>query len=87
MKLCVHVQLYLNILRVHGLWPDRLLCKWDFPGKYTGVGCHFFLQGNLPDSEIEPAFLHLPPMQTESLPLRHPLVMKEIAHLPAPPIT
>ena len=50
MELCVHVQLYLNILRVHGLWPDRLLCKWAFPGKNTGVGCHFFLQGNLPDS-------------------------------------
>ena len=22
----------------------RLLCPWDFPGKNTGVGCHFFLQ-------------------------------------------
>ena len=29
----------------HGLWPSRLLCSWDFPGKNTGVGCHFFLQG------------------------------------------
>ena len=25
--------------------PARLLCPWDFPGKKTGVGCHFFLQG------------------------------------------
>ena len=25
--------------------PSRLLCPWDFPGKNTGVGCHFFLQG------------------------------------------
>ena len=24
---------------------DRLLCPWDFPGKNTGVGCHFLLQG------------------------------------------
>ena len=23
----------------------RLLCLWDFPGKNTGVGCHFLLQG------------------------------------------
>ena len=26
--------------RPHGLWPTRLLCPWDFPGKSTGVGCH-----------------------------------------------
>ena len=24
--------------------PTRLLCPWDFPGKSTGVGCHFLLQ-------------------------------------------
>ena len=29
----------------HGLWPARLLRPWDFPGKNTGVGCHFLLQG------------------------------------------
>ena len=23
----------------------RLLCLWDFPGKNTGEGCHFLLQG------------------------------------------
>ena len=27
------------------LYPVRLLCQWDFPGKNTGVGCHFLLQG------------------------------------------
>ena len=27
-------------LRSHGLYP------WDFPGKNTGVGCHFLLQGS-----------------------------------------
>ena len=27
-----------------------------FPGKNTGVGCHLFLQGNLPDSGVAPAF-------------------------------
>ena len=30
----------------HGLQPVRLLCPWDFPGKNTGVGCHFFSRGS-----------------------------------------
>ena len=25
--------------------PGRLLCPWNFPGKNTGVGCYFLLQG------------------------------------------
>ena len=29
----------------HGWKTARLLCPWDFPGKNTGVGCHFLLQG------------------------------------------
>ena len=28
----------------HGLQPSRLLHPWDFPGKSTGVGCHWLLQ-------------------------------------------
>ena len=32
-----------NSLRPHGLWPTRLLHPRDFPGKSTGVGCHFLL--------------------------------------------
>ena len=32
-------------LRPRGLWPTRLLRPWDSPGKNTGVGCHFLLQG------------------------------------------
>ena len=32
----------------HGLLPTRLLCPWDFPGKKTGVGCHFLLQRVFP---------------------------------------
>ena len=27
------------------LQHHRLLCSWDFPGKNTGVGCRFLLQG------------------------------------------
>ena len=32
-------------LRLHGLQPVRLLCPQNFPGKITGVGCHFLLHG------------------------------------------
>ena len=27
----------------HGLQPTRLPCPWNFPGKSTGVGCHYGL--------------------------------------------
>ena len=30
----------------HGLQPTRLFCPRDFPGKDTGVSCHFFLWGS-----------------------------------------
>ena len=33
-------------LRPRGLQPARLLCPWDFPGKNTGVGCHFSSKGS-----------------------------------------
>ena len=29
----------------NSLWPLRLLCPWDSPGKNTGLGCHPLLQG------------------------------------------
>ena len=38
----------------HGLYPTRLLCPWDFPGKNPGVGCHFLLQGNFPIQRLNP---------------------------------
>ena len=34
-----------NSLWPLGLQPTRLLCPLTSPGKNTGVGCHFFLQG------------------------------------------
>ena len=42
------------LLQPHGLQPARLLCPWNFPGKNPGVGCHFLLQGDLPDPWIRP---------------------------------
>ena len=32
-------------LWTHGLYPARVFCPWNFPGKNTRVGCHFILQG------------------------------------------
>ena len=34
-----------RLFATHGLQPTRLLCPWAFPGKNTGVGCPFLLQG------------------------------------------
>ena len=43
-----------TLLQPHGLQPTRLLCLWDSPGKNPGAGCHFLLQGDLPDPGMEP---------------------------------
>ena len=37
-------QLYLT-LQPHRMWPARLLCPWNSPGKNTEMGSHSFLQG------------------------------------------
>ena len=42
----------------HGLCPTRLLHPWDFPGKSTGVGRHFPLQGILPTQGLNPDLPH-----------------------------
>jgi len=45
-------------LRPRGLSPKRLLCPWDFPGKSTGVGCHFLLQEIFLTQGLNPALPH-----------------------------
>ena len=42
---CVSRLIVSDSLQTHGLWPSRLLCPWNSPGKNTGVHCHFLLQG------------------------------------------
>ena len=54
-----------------GLQPTRFFCPWDCPGKNTGVGCHFLLQGAFLTQEWNPCLLHLLHWQVDSLPLRH----------------
>ena len=62
---CCLIKSYLTLL-----WPQpaRLLCSWNFPGKNTGVGWHFLLQGIFPTQELN---LHLLHWQADSLPLSH----------------
>ena len=40
------------------LWPTRLLCLWDSPGKNTGLGSHSRLQGIFLTQGSQPALLH-----------------------------
>ena len=54
--------------RSYGLQPSRFLCPWDFPGKNTGVGCHFLLQGIFLTQGLNQHLLH---WQKESLSLCH----------------
>ena len=48
---CVNHSVVSDSLRSHGLYPSRLLCPWNSPGKDTGVGCYsplhqiFLIQG------------------------------------------
>ena len=55
-------------LQTHGLYPTRILCLQDSPGKNTGVGCHFLLQGNFLTQGLNSHLLH---WQVNSLPLSH----------------
>ena len=64
----------------------QVLGPWDSPGKSTGVGCHFLLQGNLPDPGIE---LRSPTLQADALTSEPPgkpvctcLKHGQIHHLP-----
>ena len=45
---------------ITALFVNRLMLlgSWDFPGKNTGVGCHFFLQGIFPTQGSTPSLLH-----------------------------
>ena len=61
--MCVLVsQLYLTLCN-HGLQSARLICPRDFPGKNSGVDCHFSSPGDLPDPWIK---LGSPPLYADS---------------------
>ena len=53
-----------DFLRPYRLLPTKFLGPRDSPGKSTGVGCHFLLQGIFPTQGLNLCLLH-------SLPLSH----------------
>ena len=65
---CLVIKSSPTLWQLHGLQPTRLLCPWDFPGKNTGVGYHFLLQGIF---LTQGSSLHLLYWQLDTLPLSH----------------
>ena len=92
--ICVNIDIYIPVcvcvlsheavsdsFEPHGLQPSRLLHAWNFPGKNTGAGCHFLLQGNF---LIQGSNLHLLCRQAGSLLLSHqgsPLMHAHICNI------
>ena len=66
-------------LQPHGLQPTMLLCPQDFPGKSTGVGCHFLLQRIFPTQGLNLGLLHCRQM------LYHLNHQEEVPFPPYPP--
>ena len=56
--MCVSHSVMSDSLRHHGLKPASLLYPWNFPGKNTGVGSHFLLQGSFPTQGLIPGLQH-----------------------------
>ena len=57
-----------HALRTHAHLCPNFVTPWDFPGKSTGVGCHFLLLGIFPTQGSSPHLLH---WQADSLLLSH----------------
>ena len=67
--LCYVASAVSDSFRPYGLWPARLLCLWDSPGKSTRVSCHDLLQGIFLTQGSNPCLLCLLHWQTSSLPV------------------
>ena len=80
------------VCKVTSVLSDRLPCPWDSPGKNTGVGCHFLLQGIFLTQGSNPGLLCLLQWQVGSLapvapgepPQRQPDESKNYPHSLAP---
>ena len=55
---CLVAKSRLTLLRPHGLKPSRLLYPWNFPGKNSGVDCHFLLHWIFLTQGLNPRLLH-----------------------------
>ena len=70
MHVCAQL-LCVRLFETYGLYPTRLLCPWDSPGKNTGVGCHFLLQRIFPTQRSNPYLWHLLHCRQVLYPLSH----------------
>ena len=61
-------QVMSDSLRLHGLWPTRLLCPWEFSRQECWRGLPFPPPGDLPNPRIELGSLGL---QADCLSLSH----------------
>ena len=61
------------------VYPTRLLCLWDSPGKNTGMGCRALLHGIVSTQGLDSCLLCLLHWQADSLPLVP--VGKSLSHL------
>ena len=57
-NVCVSCSVVSDSLQPHGLYPARLLCPWEFPGKNTGVGSLSLLQEIFPTWGLNPGLQH-----------------------------
>ena len=53
---CQFASIVFDSLQPYGLYPARILCPWDSPGKNTGMGCHA-LQFDFSNTGIESRLL------------------------------
>ena len=60
MCVCVHtcVLWCIQLFAISWTVPTRLLHPWNFPGKNTGVGCHFLIQGIFPPGIKSASFMY-----------------------------
>ena len=69
---CMCAQTCLTLCNFMDCNPPDFLHPWNFPGKNTGVGCHFLLQRIFPLTlGWDLHHLHLLKWQVDSLPLHH----------------
>ena len=76
---CAYYVALVISLWLHGLKPTRLLCPWGSPGKDTGVGCHFLLQGIFLTQGSNLRLLCLLHWQVGSLPFSYQLPLKVLS--------
>ena len=68
---CCECSVMTDSLPPYELQPASLLYPWNFPGKNTGVDCHFLLQGIFPTQLLNLSPWHLMHWQVNPLPLHY----------------